>query len=78
MESRAAVQVGRQLAGMWAKAKTDYTNRNNGGLSGEIGARQRAGQHLGSCKSKLGLVTDPRQNCLPSVEVLRSLLGLHL
>lgn len=75
MESRAVVQVGRQLAGMWAKAKTTKKQR---GLSGEIGAKQRAGRHLGFCKSKLGLTTDPRQNRLPSVDVLRSLLGLHL
>ena len=32
----------------------------------------------GVCKSKLGLITDSRQSHLPSVEVLRSLFGLHV
>lgn len=51
MESRAVVQVGRQLTGIQGKARTDHTTRNNGDLSGETGAKPRAGRHPGSVRA---------------------------
>ena len=72
--SRGGQTAGRDVG----KSKDRLHQQKQRGLSGEIRAKQRAGRHLGFCKSKLGLITDPRQNRLPSVDVLRSLLGLHL